>query len=55
MNHCPAELNFASHLAALNAARAAKTAYIDDQRQLSYGELAERVARCAGLLRGLTG
>ncbi|SAI40566.1 acyl-CoA synthetase [Bordetella ansorpii] len=53
MNHCPAELNFASHLAALNAARAAKTAYIDDQRQLSYGELAERVARCAGLLRGV--
>ncbi|WP_144634057.1 benzoate-CoA ligase family protein [Bordetella genomosp. 13] len=53
MNHCPAELNFASHLAALNAARASKTAYIDDQRQLSYGELAERVARAAGLLRGL--
>lgn len=53
MHHCPAELNFASHLAALNAARAAKTAYIDDQRSITYGELAERVARCAGLLRGL--
>ena len=53
MNHCPAELNFASHLAALNAPRAAKIAYIDDQRHLTYGELAERVARFAGLLRGL--
>ncbi|MFF7057584.1 benzoate-CoA ligase family protein [Achromobacter spanius] len=53
MNTCPAELNFASHLAALNAARAAKPAYIDDSRQLSYGELAERVARMAGALRQL--
>lgn len=44
MNACPAELNFASHLAALNAPRAAKLAYIDDTRQLTYGELAERVA-----------
>ena len=48
MNACPAELNFASHLAALNAPRAAKLAYIDDTRQLTYGELAERVAREAG-------
>ncbi|WP_438858671.1 benzoate-CoA ligase family protein [Achromobacter spanius] len=53
MNTCPAELNFASHLAALNAARAAKPAYIDDSRQLSYGELAERVSRMAGALRQL--
>ncbi|OZI77498.1 benzoate-CoA ligase family protein [Bordetella genomosp. 12] len=53
MHDCPAELNFASHLAALNAPRAAKTAYIDDQRQLSYGELAERVARFGGALRQL--
>ncbi|MEN4921272.1 benzoate-CoA ligase family protein [Achromobacter spanius] len=53
MNACPAELNFASHLAALNAARAAKPAYIDDTRQVTYGELAERVARMAGALRGL--
>jgi len=53
VNTCPAELNFASHLAALNAARAAKPAYIDDSRQLSYGELAERVARMAGALRQL--
>ncbi len=53
MNTCPAELNFASHLAALNAPRAAKPAYIDDTRQISYGELAERVARMAGALRQL--
>lgn len=53
MNACPAELNFASHLAALNAPRAAKLAYIDDTRQLTYGELAERVARMAGALRQL--
>lgn len=53
MNTCPAELNFASHLAALNAPRAAKLAYVDDTRQLTYGELAERVARMAGALRQL--
>ncbi|AIT26671.1 benzoate--CoA ligase [Bordetella holmesii 44057] len=53
MHDCPAELNFASHLAALNAPRAAKTAYIDDRRELSYGELAERVARFGGALRRL--
>ncbi|WP_313620895.1 benzoate-CoA ligase family protein [Achromobacter sp.] len=53
MNTCPTELNFASHLAALNAPRAAKPAYIDDTRQLTYGELAERVARMAGALSKL--
>lgn len=53
MNTCPAELNFASHLAALNASRADKPAYIDDTRQLTYGQLAERVARMAGALRQL--
>ncbi|WP_019939360.1 benzoate-CoA ligase family protein [Bordetella sp. FB-8] len=53
MTTCPAELNFASHLTELNATRAGKTAYIDDSRRLSYGELAERVARFAGLLQGL--
>ncbi|WP_313389319.1 benzoate-CoA ligase family protein [Achromobacter aegrifaciens] len=53
MNACPDELNFASHLAALKAPRAAKPAYIDDTRQISYGELAERVARMAGALRQL--
>ncbi|MGN6578885.1 MAG: benzoate-CoA ligase family protein [Bordetella sp.] len=53
MSTCPAELNFASHLADLNVGRAGKTAYIDDDRRLSYGELAERVTRFAGLLQGL--
>ncbi|MEI7783558.1 MAG: benzoate-CoA ligase family protein [Betaproteobacteria bacterium] len=43
--------NFAQHLIALNAERANKAAYIDDAGTLSYGELAERVRRCAaGLL-----
>lgn len=51
MPPCPLELNFASHLAALNAPRASKPAYIDDIRTLTYGELAERVARFAGALR----
>jgi benzoate-CoA ligase len=46
-------LNFASHVAEINASRSGKTAYIDDWRELTYGELAERVARFAGLLRGL--
>ena len=50
MPPCPTELNFASHLAALNAPRAAKLAYVDDTRRLTYGDLAERVARCAGAL-----
>lgn len=53
MNACPTELNFASHLAALNAPRAAKPAYIDDTGQITYGQLAERVARMAGALRQL--
>jgi len=48
----PEHFNFAAHLLQLNAGRAAKTAYIDDSTRLSYGELAERVQRCAaGLLR----
>jgi benzoate-CoA ligase len=50
---CPQELNFASHLAALNAARADKTAYIDDFGALRYGELADRTARFGGLLKQL--
>jgi len=37
MNPCPTELNFASHLAALYAPRAAKLAYIDDSRRITYG------------------
>ncbi|MGH8804572.1 MAG: AMP-binding protein, partial [Polaromonas sp.] len=42
--------NFAQHLIECNAARAAKTAYIDDAGSLSYGELAERIRRLAAAL-----
>ena len=44
----PARFNFARHLIELNAGRAGKTALIDDQGQLSYGELAGQVQRFAG-------
>jgi benzoate-CoA ligase len=37
----------------LRAGRAGKTAYIDDRGSTSYGELAERVTRCANALVGL--
>ncbi|MGH8752171.1 MAG: AMP-binding protein, partial [Burkholderiales bacterium] len=37
----------------LKAGRAAKTAYIDDNGSYSYGELAQRVNRCANALTGL--
>ncbi|MBN4667829.1 benzoate-CoA ligase family protein [Pandoraea nosoerga] len=48
----PVNFNFAAHLEALNRERAAKTAYIDDTRTLTYGELAERSRRFAtGLAR----
>ncbi|ARP90128.1 4-hydroxybenzoate--CoA ligase [Bordetella genomosp. 9] len=53
MESCPQELNFAGHLVALNAARADKAAYIDDFGTLSYGELADRLARFGGLLKRL--
>lgn len=47
----PDRFNIAAHLLALNAGRAARTAYIDDRGALSYGELDLRVRRCAaGLL-----
>lgn len=39
--------NFAQHLLERNQQRQDKIAYIDDYGQLSYGELAERVRRCA--------
>ena len=43
--------NFAQHLIECNAARPAKTAYIDDVETVSYGALAERIRRlAAGLL-----
>ncbi len=51
----PERFNFAAHLMQLNAARAAKIAYIDDNSSVSYGELDERIRRvAAGLLaRGI--
>ncbi|ODV11741.1 MAG: 4-hydroxybenzoate--CoA ligase [Rubrivivax sp. SCN 70-15] len=49
----PEAFNFAQHLLGLNAARAAKAAFIDDAGALTYGELAERVKRLATGLRGL--
>lgn len=53
MNTCPVELNYAAQLVEWNAARRDKPAYIDDQHTLTYGELASRVARFAGLLQNL--
>jgi benzoate-CoA ligase len=49
----PALFNFATHLFALNASRAAKPAYIDDVLTLSYGELETQARRFAGALRAL--
>lgn len=45
--------NFARHLLALNAGRASKTALIDDQGTLTYGELAEQVRRLSSALSAL--
>jgi benzoate-CoA ligase len=45
----PAErFNAAAYLLSINAHRHAKLAYIDDQQRLTYGELDDRVRRCAG-------
>ncbi|XUW89363.1 benzoate-CoA ligase family protein [Burkholderia sp. M6-3] len=49
----PARFNFAAHLFALNAPRAAKTAYIDDSGHTTYGELEDRARRFSSALRGL--
>lgn len=51
INPPPERFNAAAHLLALNAGRPAKLAYIDDAQRVSYGELDDRVRRCAaGLL-----
>ncbi|MDO8251104.1 MAG: AMP-binding protein, partial [Rhodoferax sp.] len=42
--------NFAQHLIARNLSRPTKTAYIDDQGSLSYGDLADRIRRLAAAL-----
>jgi benzoate-CoA ligase len=49
----PARFNAARHLAELNRGRPSKAAYVDDAGSLSYGELADAVARFAGGLAGL--
>jgi benzoate-CoA ligase len=49
----PEHFNFAQHLISINEARAAKAAYIDDIGLMTYGDLAERVQRCATGLRAL--
>ena len=46
----PSHFNFAAHLLAHNARRAAKVAYVDDFQEISYGELAQRVQRVAAAL-----
>ena len=53
--HVPREFNAAHDLLERNlrAGRADKIAYIDDRGVCTYGELAERVNRCANALRGL--
>ena len=48
-----ARFNFAQHLIARNAARPDKAAFIDDLGVLSYGELSERIRRCAAALLAL--
>ena len=47
----PAQFNFAVHLMQANAHRHAKTAFLDDQRNLSYGELDHRIQRFAAALQ----
>src|SRR5690349_15132620 len=49
----PTQYNFAGDLLTRNASRAARTAYIDDRSRLTYGELDDRVRRCAAGLRAL--
>jgi benzoate-CoA ligase len=49
----PERFNFARHLLDLNSGRAHKTALIDDQGSLSYGQLTDQVRRFAGALTAL--
>ena len=47
----PETFNFARHMLDANAGRPDKTAFVDDERRLSYGELDERVRRFAAALK----
>ena len=49
----PEHFNFAQHLLSVNAARAAKAAFIDDHGTLTYGALEDRVRRVAAGLRAM--
>src|SRR5262245_32852351 len=49
----PKQFNFAQRTIDLNAARRSKIAYIDDQGELTYGDLEVAVRRFASALRGL--
>ncbi|HUP06319.1 MAG TPA: benzoate-CoA ligase family protein [Caldimonas sp.] len=49
----PERFNAAAWLLDLNAGRSSKLAYIDDAGRLTYGELDQRVRRCAAGLRAL--
>jgi benzoate-CoA ligase len=49
-NTLPQQFNFAQHILALNAGRADKPAFIDDNGALSYGELDRRVRSFAAAL-----
>jgi len=49
----PRAFNFAQHLLLSHAGRADKTALIDDAGQLTYGELADQVRRCAAMLQSV--
>ena len=51
MKQPPEPLNFADHLFTLNRPRAHRTAYIDDHRSMTYGELEDRARRLAAALR----
>jgi benzoate-CoA ligase len=47
----PSAFNFAHHLITRNAPRGGRVAYIDDRTRLTYDELAQGIARFAGVLR----
>jgi benzoate-CoA ligase len=49
----PERFNFARHLLEVNVSRTSKLAYRDDERALTYGELADRVRRFAAALPAL--
>lgn len=49
----PERFNFAQHILGLNAQRASKAAFIDEQGSLTYGELDDQARRMAAALRSI--